>query len=308
MTKTSYLFTILMFSGFFSLLAQRNILNAKSPQEIGQINPNQVLLDNDSPLAYGYVEDRDILWSRATWEFIDIDERVNFPLFFPVDTMRISSERRSLFDVLIKNIRNGNVANVYNDSYFLEPLTIKALESTIKHRDTTKPGFDQYNEFEDKSQAYVDPQFIRTVTVDAGKILGWRIRGLWYVDKRQGDMRYRIIGIAPVAYEAKDQRVSQTANANEAIQPISLFWIWYPDVREILHEAKAFNRKNSSQPISYDHLLNSRRFSAMIYKDDNVHGDRGVTDYIIDNALMQLLESERLKEQIRNIEIDLWNY
>ena len=46
----------------------------------------------------------------------------------------------------------------------------------------------------------------------------------------------------------------------------------------------------------------------MIYKEDNVQGDRGVRDYINDNALMQLLEAERIKDQIRNIEIDLWNY
>lgn len=46
----------------------------------------------------------------------------------------------------------------------------------------------------------------------------------------------------------------------------------------------------------------------MIFKDDNVQGDRGVADYINDNALMQLLESDRIKDQIRNIEIDLWNY
>ena len=89
---------------------------------------------------------------------------------------------------------------------------------------------------------------------------------------------------------------------------VELFWVWFPGARKALHEAKAFNRKNTSQPISYDHLLNSRRFNAMIYKEDNVQGDRGVRDYINDNAMMQLLEAERIKDQIRNMEIDLWNY
>jgi len=55
-------------------------------------------------------------------------------------------------------------------------------------------------------------------------------------------------------------------------------------------------------------LLNSRRFHAVVYKEDNVQGDRGVNEYISDNALMQLLESDRIQEQIRNIEMDLWNY
>ena len=89
---------------------------------------------------------------------------------------------------------------------------------------------------------------------------------------------------------------------------VELFWVWFPATREVLNQSMAFNRKNTSQPISFDHLLNSRRFSAVIYKEDNVQGDRGVADYISDNALMQLLESDRIKEQIRNIEIDLWNY
>ena len=46
----------------------------------------------------------------------------------------------------------------------------------------------------------------------------------------------------------------------------------------------------------------------MIYREDNDLGDRTINDYINDNALMQLLESDRIKEVIRNIEIDMWNY
>jgi hypothetical protein len=51
-------------------------------------------------------------------------------------------------------------------------------------------------------------------------------------------------------------------------------------------------------PISFDHLLNSRRFNGVIYKEENVYGDREVQQYMKDNAQMQLLESERIKEKI----------
>ena len=47
---------------------------------------------------------------------------------------------------------------------------------------------------------------------------------------------------------------------------------------------------------------------SVIYKEDNDLGDRQINDYINDNALMQLMESDRIKEVIRNIEIDMWNY
>ena len=55
-------------------------------------------------------------------------------------------------------------------------------------------------------------------------------------------------------------------------------------------------------------MLNSRRFSGVIYKEENVYGNREIDEYISKNAFMQLLESDRIKEKIRNIELDLWNY
>jgi len=63
-----------------------------------------------------------------------------------------------------------------------------------------------------------------------------------------------------------------------------------------------------TNPISFDHLLNSRRFSGTIYKEENVQGDRQVKEYISKNAMMQLYESQRIKEVIRDLEQDLWNY
>ena len=89
---------------------------------------------------------------------------------------------------------------------------------------------------------------------------------------------------------------------------IELFWIFFPAAREVLHEAKAFNDKNSAMPISFDQILNSRRFISVIYKEENIYGDRTIEDYMKDNAQNQLLESERVKEKIRNFESDMWNY
>jgi gliding motility associated protien GldN len=282
-----------------SLQAQLNILNAKSPDEIGLKTDAQIAYDNDNPLPYGYVDDRDILWSKTTWEIIDLDERVNFPLYYPIDTNNIGSERRSLYDVLVKNIKNGTISEVYADSYFSEKRTLRDIEGSLVYSDTTDLGIEQFN-----AVGRVDPEYVRKFTLDAGDIEEWRIRGVWYLDKRQGELRYRLLAICPVANEAR----SKAFPDDEVDAKVELFWVWYPGAREILHKAKAFNRKNTSQPISFDHLLNSRRFNAVIFKDDNVQGDRGVADYINDNALMQLLESDRIKDQIRNIEIDLWNY
>lgn len=283
----------------FSASAQINILNAKTPDEIGKKTEDQLAYDNDKPLPYGYVDQRDVLWAKTTWEIIDLDERINFPLYFPIDTNNIGADRRSLYDVLVRNIRDGKIDQVYSDSYFTEKRTLKDIDASLVYTDTTDLGIEQFN-----AEGKVDEQYIRKFTLDAGDIEEWRIRGYWYIDKRQGDLRYRLLGLCPVANEARSKAFPDDGVDSK----VELFWVWFPSAREVLHKAMAFNKKNTSQPISYDDLLNSRRFNAFIYKVDNVMGDRQVKDYINDNALMMLLEANRIKEYIRNKEIDLWNY
>lgn len=280
--------------------AQANILNAKKPEEIGMRTEAQKAMDNDAPLDYGYVDDRDILWSKTVWEVIDLDERVNFPLYYPTDTVDIGSDRRSLYDVLIKNIKNGKLTDVYVDSYFTEKRKFSDLQATLQKVDTTDLGYEQVNAGEQVSQEYINRR-----NITAADIEEYRIKGMWYFDKRQGELKYRLLGIAPVAPDVNFIDDDSMA-PEDALVP--LFWVWYPSARQILHEAKVFNQGNSAQPITFDMLLNARRFNGMIYKEDNVHGDREIRDYITDNALFQLLESQRIKEQIRNREQDMWAY
>lgn len=283
-----------------SMLAQANILNAKKPEEIGVKTEAQKALDNDAPLEYGYVDDRDILWSKTVWEVVDLDERVNFPLYYPTDTIDIGSDRRSLYDVLIKNIRNGKLEDVYVDSYFTEKRKFEDLSSTLRKVDTLEYGYEQINAGEQLS-----PEYVMERELSAADIEEYRIKGIWYFDKRQGELKYRLLGIAPVA---PDVNFIDDESMDPADAKVELFWVWYPSARQMLHDAKVFNQRNSAQPISFDMLLNARRFNGVIYREDNVHGDRKVNDYIADNALFQLLEAKRIKEVIRDREQDMWAY
>ncbi len=281
-------------------MAQANILNAKKPEDIGKKTEAQVLADNDVPLEYGYVDDRDILWSKTVWEVVDLDQRVNFPLYYPLDTIDIGADRRSLYDVLIKNIKNGKLTDVYVDSYFTEKRKFSDLAATLNKVDTTDLGYEQYNAGEQ-----ISPEYINRRELTAADIEEYRIKGMWYFDKRQGELKYRLLGIAPVAPD-----VNFIDNESMTLEEakVELFWVWFPGARQILHEAKVFNQRNSAMPISFDMLLNSRRFDASIYKEDNVHGDREIEEYIADNALFQLLEAQRIKEEIRDREQDMWAY
>ena len=282
-----------------SSFAQANLLNAKKPEEIGVKTEAQLALDNDKPLEYGYVDDRDIMFSKMTWEKVVLDERANFPLYYPVDTNNIGSNRRSLYDVLYRNIKDGTIENIYDDSYFTSKRTLKDIESALSKVDTLDIGYQQFN-----SEGFVSPEYIVKRDIQSYDISAYLIKGLWYFDKRQGELKYRLLGIAPAAPDVNFIDSDDEANK----QPIPLFWIFFPEVRDILHNAKAFNNDNSAMPISFDHLLNSRRFNAYMYKEENVYGDREVKEYVADNALMQMLESERIKDKIRDFEQDMWSY
>lgn len=275
---------------------QTNILNADTPEEIGEPTRAEILYGDNEPIEYGYVGERDVLWAKTTWEIIDLDERVNFPLYYPVDTNQIGSFRRSLYDVLIKNIKNGNIKNIYADSYFNDKRTLEDISAALTKVDTTDLGIEQYNAGEE-----VDAQYISRREISSADIAAYHIRGYWYFDKRQAELKYRLLGIAPVAPD-----VNFIDSENPVL--VELFWVWFPGAREVLADAYAFNPQNTANPLSFDHLLNSRRFHAVIYAEDNVQGDRRVDEYIVDNAFMQLLESQRIKEEIRNFEANMWNY
>lgn len=298
----SFLYVGLTFLATNTMFAQANILNAKIPEEIGMKTEAQLLLDNDKPLEYGYVGDRDILFSKMIWEKVVLDERVNFPLYFPVEG-NLGDDRKSLYRVLMENIESGMIPKIYGDSYFTEERTLEDLEAALKMRRITNAGIEYMNE-NGVGEDEIPEEYIIERNIEPADINSYLIKGLWYFDKRQGELKYRILGIAPAAPDVNfidSEDESQKA-------PIPMFWIFYPEVREILHDAKAFNDNNSSTPISFDHLLNSRRFHGLIYKEENVYGDREVKEYIAENALMQLLESERIKDKIRDFEQDMWSY
>lgn len=296
MNTRNFLIAMISVLGSVASYAQPNLLNAKVPEEIGIKSAAQLISDNDKPLEYGYVDDRDVLMGKTVWEIVDLSERINFPLYFPIDTANIGSDRRSLYDVLTKAIRSGEISEVYSDSYFNTKKSFKDIQASLTRIDTTDAGREQIN----AGQA-ISPEYIVKQDLTAQDVTQYKIKGYWYFDKRQSELKYRLLGICPVTPDV------YTMNSEEK-DYIELFWVFFPAARDVLHKAKSFNDKNSAMPVSFDQILNSRRFNAVIYQEENVYGDRAIVSYMKDNAQNQLLEAERVKDKIRDFEEDMWNY
>ena len=85
-----------------------------------------------------------------------------------------------------------------------------------------------------------------------------------------------------------------------------MFWLYYPDLRPILAKFDVYNPKNYMARMSWEDLFEMRYFSSYIVKEDNVF-DRSIKSYIKD-GVQQLLEGQKIKNDIFNWEQDLWQY
>lgn len=298
MKMKSILVVVFLFVAGYSY-GQLNMLNAQTSEEIGQKNKEQILQEqNAKPFPYGYTDERDILWGKMVWEYIDLNQMVNFPLLYPLDTGVVDRDRLSLYQVLLKGIEDGDIKHIYADSYFNRKRTLDELDATLYRLDTLDEGRQQLNAGEALSEEFID----RT-DVDGSDVQGFRIRGYWYFDKRQSDMRYRLIGICPMVRDAYSK-----SQGIEDSEPVELFWVFYPEARDVLYKARVFNEDNSAHSTNFDEILNARRFSAVVYKSDNTYGDREIRDYMTEGALKQLMEADRIKGEIRDFEASMWNY
>ena len=108
-------------------------------------------------------------------------------------------------------------------------------------------------------------------------------------------MKNRIIAIAP---EVKDLQSPNT---------FPIFWVWFPDARQAMANAVAYNEKNNHQRLTFDQIFHMRKFSSTIYKEDNMY-DREIAEYKQNNSMNQLLEASRIREELRNAEHDMWTF
>ena len=174
-----------------------------------------------NPLYIPGVNKKDVFWSKTVMEVIDLNEKLNFPLYYPIDTLRVESYRRSLYDVLISKIKSGEIKSVYTDAYIREKRTLEDLQASLVKVDTTDLGLEQYNANEPVSEEYITRR-----NISAADIKQYILRGTWYFDKRMGELKYRLLAFAPMAPDVNFIDSGEDPYMNL----IPLFWVGYPEV------------------------------------------------------------------------------
>ena len=309
-----YISTFLVVVSGFAF--SQTILNASSPEEFRQMRADNKQKVGDTiidktvkPLEYGFVEDKDILKSMFVWEIIDMNDKINQPLYYDNPDGLLATQTRSLYQLLLDAATTGKIQEVYDDENFVTKLSPEGIQKRLESVRISDAAIDILNSGRQLTeQEKKENTDIFKTTTEKVKVL--KIMGMWFIDKRDGQMKYRPLGIAAMGPDPAVQGVigpdGKPLASNDEL--IDLFWIYYPSARELLANNFVYNRKNSSADLSFDDIINARRFSSIIYKSSAGLGDGVIKDYIPKNADEQVEESDRIKAQILDMENDMWNY
>ncbi len=297
------------------VIFSQTILNAKSPEEFRQLRNDNMKIVGDSvvtnkvePLEYGYINPKDILKNVYVWEIIDLNDKVNQPYYYNMSN-GFSAPSKSLYQILLDAAMNGEISEVYDDENFQRRLETSEIEKRLSSVRVDDALTDIYNEGRTPTQEEID-MYTDYIKTTSDKVRMLKIMGMWYIDKRDGQMKYRPLGIAAMGPDPNTVgRVDAMGRPIEGANDlIDLFWIFYPDAREVLANNMVYNPKNPASDLSFDDLLNARRFTSVIYRSTFGTGDGTVEDYVPKDADGQIEESNRIKEKILEMENEMWNY
>ena len=254
---------------------------------------------------YASLRQADVMWSRKIWREIDLRQKINHPFYYPENdgVAHTIQDRKSLIDVIYSAIQEGSITAYGNpamDDEFREVMS----QDDIKQIGGAKEELIEVIDWDAVAEG-ADPEEAKTtklnkIPFNRNSVKKWRLKEEWFFDKQRSVMDVRIIGMAPL----QEDRDEVNGQLTGTFSP--LFWVHFPEAREILINAEVFNLvKNNAERRTYDDIFWKRMFASTITKESSVM-DRKVNEYMI--GLDALLESERIKTEIFNIEHDLWEY
>ena len=276
--------------GVLALLVVATSHEAKAQIVDGAYERTDLAKRKPTPLPY--LREADVMWKKKVWRIIDLREKINQPLYFPTKEI---DKRYNLVNLLIQGIKDTKLTayDAKNDDEFKVPMTFEQVKEAFGATTRTRKVRNvDTGELVDKVVAG---------EIRSEEVKQFMIKEEWYFDKQTSTMNVRIIGICPIQEFFRDEDVNQ-----ETVQRRQVFWIYFPEARELLAANEVFNPQNTARNSSFDDILLKRKFNSYIVKEENIYNNRDISQYLTSKDAM--LESKRIENEIFDYEQNLWEY
>ena len=242
-------------------------------------------------IPYPHLREADVMYKRRIWQEIDLRQKFNHPFYFPLDAIQ---DRQNLFDVVREALLVEGSLVAYSagplgeDDEFTFPLSADSVRKILNPVTLVK----QYDDFGE-----VIGTIQQSTELSSDKITRYRIKEDWIWDRQRSERYVRILGIAPMMEDF------DIDGNSVGFRP--LFWLYYPECRYVFANSEVYNMFNDAQRRTYEDLFQKRYFSSYIVKEDNSF-NRTIVSYA--RGLDALAESERIQQELFNLEHDIWHY
>lgn len=281
---------ILVFLGIVALLI--GAIKQESKAQIIDGAYKRTDLNNRKPTPLPYIREADVMWRKKVWRIIDLREKMNQPLYFPT---REIEGRFNLVNLFLEGIKNGKLTayDAKNDDEFKVPMTFEQVKEAFGATTRTQKVRDvDTGELKDKTV---------TGEIRSEEVKQFMVKEEWFFDKQTSTMNVRVIGICPIQEFYREGDVNQ-----ESVQRRQVFWIYYPEARELMAANEVFNPQNTARNASFDDIFLKRKFNSYIVKEENIYNNRDISQYLGGKDAM--LESKRIENSIFDYEQNLWEY
>ena len=243
----------------------------------------KVVTKEKEVIPYDFIREADVFWSKRIWRSIDVREKMNLPFKYP---------QQYLIEIIHSAAKNGELT-VYDNSV----VDGDQFKQVLPVEDVKKIGYKEDTVTQINPVTMEEETKVVKNELAWDKIIKFRLKEDWVFNANTSTMVCRIVGLAPV----RELVLSDGTVAGDEV----MYWVYYPDLRPILAKYEVFNPKNDAVRLSWEDLFEARMFESYIYKESNVY-DRNIKEYA--TGIDQLLESERIKQNMFEFEHDLWNY
>jgi len=287
--KTRLLTLTFLVAGAAAFAQAPNLNNSTKPTPVdrpvdGYYKKSNILDAKVTP--YANLRELDVMFSKRVWREIDLRDKMN---------MVFASPKGRLIDIITDAVMAGELT-AYDATSTKEDVNGDEFSTVLKPEDAMAKFADSVLVPIFDTEGNQTGTTVKPGEFNADSIVKFRIKEDWIFDKQRSVFEPRIIGIAPMV---------KVKAAGQVLDDQPAFWIYFPEVRQILVTKEVVNRRNDATGLSYDDVFMKRLFASYIVKESNPE-DLRIKDYA--QGIDKLQESERIKKELMNREHDLWSY